>query len=88
MTDFYDHSYSNLKVDTETPDTPYEHKVCNITLFCSVAFVLAAAYYFFGPNDDGFRHTLMLFSGGIFVFALVNFMVAAFMGKLCGCKKP
>lgn len=79
MTDLSDH--------TALPDTPYEHKVCNATLFCSVCFILAVGYYFIAPKDAPFKEIVMMGAGGIFALGLINFMIAAFGGKLCGCKK-
>lgn len=69
------------------PDNPYEHKVCGITLTCSVLFIAASAYYLLGPVKNELAHTMVMITGGVFVLSLLNFFAAAFGGRLCGRAK-
>lgn len=72
---------------TSSPDTPYEHKVCGITLICSLAFLATCAYFLLSPQKDGLMMVVMAATGTVFGLAMLNFFIAAFRGKLCGCKK-
>ncbi len=70
-----------------SPDNPYEHKVCGVTLVCAFAFLATALYYIVSPEKGGLMMTVMAVTGGLFLLALLNFFAAAFRGKFCGCKK-
>ena len=71
----------------DSPDTPYEHKVCGLTMVCAFAFLATALYYIVSPEKGGLMMMVMAVTGGVFALALFNFFAAAFRGKLCGCKK-
>lgn len=70
-----------------SPDNPYEHKVCGLTMVCSFAFLATALYYILSPEKGGFMMTVMTVTGGLFLLALLNFFAAAFRGKFCGHDK-
>ena len=72
---------------TDSPDNPYEHKVCGITVACSLAFLATCAYYLLSPQKDDLMMVVLAATGTVFGLAMLNFFVAAFRGKLCGCKK-
>lgn len=80
-----DHHIEPIAVDS--PDNPYEHKVCGVTLFAAIAFMAAGIYFLLAPGRDQFALTIVMVAGGAFVLTLLNFFVAAFRGKLCGCDK-
>lgn len=85
MSDMTDRPY---KQDvTDSPDTPYEHKVCGITLTCSLAFLATGVYYLLSPQKDGLMMVVMAATGTVFALSMLNFFIAAFSGKLCGSKK-
>ena len=79
--------HDDLLDTTTTPDTPYEHRVCNITLIAALLFLLSSLYYFLGPDKNVLAFNAVLITGVIFGLGLLNFFVAAFGGKLCGQKK-
>ncbi len=85
MVYLYEDSGHDAKEDLTLPDTPYEHRVCSVTLFCSIAFLATGAYYFIAPSAD--MKLIVSITAAAFGLALLNFFVAAFRGKLCGCKK-
>ena len=70
----------------KSPDNPYEHKVCGVTMVCAFAFLATAMYYLVSPEKSGLMMTVMAVTGGLFLLALLNFFAAAFRGKLCGCQ--
>lgn len=71
----------------DLPDTPYESKVCGLTVAVTLSFIAACAYYFLAPAKDGLALMIVMATGGLFAVALLNFFVAAFCGKICGQKK-
>ncbi len=77
----------DLSDDTALPETPYEHKVCMLTLIAALGFMATCAYYFLTPDRSELAMTAVMATGGLFILVLLNFFIAAFSGKLCGQKK-
>ncbi len=85
-----DLSNDNLSADEQEalPDTPFEHRVCGLTLTVSLFFLASGIYYLFSPPDDGFKTTLLAIAAGVFGITLIGFFLSAFTGKFCGqCAK-
>lgn len=75
-----------LKQD-DTPDTPYEHKICALTMFGALAFLCACAFYGFSSADDALKGLVMAVAAGLFALILLGFFASAFAGKVCGTKR-
>jgi hypothetical protein len=82
-----DHHH-DLPADDETtlPDTPYEHRVCYITLISALIFMASGAYYFLSPDRSALALNIVMIAGALFALGMANFFAAAFCGKLCGRK--
>lgn len=86
MADLTDDIAHALRED-DTPDTPYEHKICGLTLLGALAFLAAALFYGFSPADAALKNTVVAIAAGLFALILLSFFVSAFAGKFCGSKR-
>ena len=86
MADLTDDLTHALRKD-DAPDTPYEHKICGLTLFGALAFLAATLFYSLSSADDSLKNTLMAVAAGLFALILLAFFASAFAGKFCGTKR-
>lgn len=86
MADLTDDVARVLRED-DTPDTPYEHKICGLTLLGALAFLAAALFYGFAPADAALKAAVVAIAAGLFALILLGFFASAFAGKFCESKR-